>query len=78
MKSIKQHILDENKIMTNFYETNYKYNLSKLNNHINNKPLKIFKRKYKKWEKEKSIIEKEVNISYSNLFMSYESMEKQL
>ena len=48
MKTVKEHIIDENKIITTFYETNYKYSLSKLNNHINNSAFKIFKKRYKK------------------------------
>ena len=50
MKTIKEHKLDESNIMSNFYETKYYYNLTNLNNHINNEPLKIFKKKHKKWK----------------------------
>lgn len=78
MKTIKEHKLDESNIMSNFYETKYYYNLTNLNNHINNEPLKIFKKKHKKWKEEKYILEKKVNNSYENLLKSYISMEKQL
>lgn len=75
MKTLEEHTLDENKIMTNFYETNYKYYLNILNKHINNRPLKIFKKKYKKWEKEKIKMQDNVNTTYKNLLDSYKSIE---
>lgn len=78
MKTIKEHNIDENKIMTNFYETNYNYSLTKLNNHINNKPLKIFRKKYKKWEEEKKYLQEEVNKTYNDLLESYNSIEETL
>ena len=78
MKTIKEHTKDENKIMANFYETSYNYSLTKLNNHINNKPLKIFKKKYKKWENEKNLLEKEINTAYDDLLDTYKSIEDSL
>ena len=78
MKTIKEHTKDENKIMANFYETNYNYSLTKLNNHISNKPLKIFKKKYKKWENEKKLLEKEINTAYDDLLDTYKSIEDSL
>ena len=78
MKTIKEHKKDENKIMTNYYETNYNYSLTKLNNHINNKPLKIFKKKYKKWENEKNILQEEINTAYNELLKSYKTIEDSL
>ena len=78
MKTIKEHNIDENKIMINFCETNYKYLLSKLNNHISNRPMKIFNKKYKKWEKEKNKLQEEINIAYNDLLDYYKSIEKKL
>ena len=78
MKTIKDHRKDENKIMSSFYETNYNYSLTKLNNHISNKPLKIFKKKYKKWEEEKNKLQEEVNTAYNDLIDSYKSIEDSL
>lgn len=75
MKTIKEHIKDENKIMTDYYETNYDYKLNKLANHINNEPSKLFKEKHKKWEDEKEELIKEVNNSFNNLNSSYISIE---
>ena len=78
MKTLKEHKKDENKITANFYETNYNYNMTKLNNHINNKPLKIFKKKYKKWENEKNKLQEKVNTAYNDLLDSYKEIEKTL
>ena len=78
MKSIKEHIMDENKIMTNFYETNYKYKLTQLNNHINKEPCKILKEKHKKWEIEKDLLVNDVKDSFNLLNKSYISIEDTL
>ena len=78
MKTLKEHKKDENKIMANFYETNYNYSLTKLNNHINNKPLKIFRKKYKMWEYKKNNLQEEVNTAYNDLLDFYKSIEKTL
>ena len=78
MKTIEDHIKDENKIMSNYYEVNYNYYLTLLNNHINNKPLKIFFKKYKKWVKEKEDIEYKLNTAYNNLLNTYISIEDTL
>ena len=75
MKTINEHIKDENKIMTNYYETNYDFKLNELNNHINNEPLKIFKKYHKNWEKEKEELIKEINNSFNDLNNSYISIE---
>lgn len=75
MKTIKDHIKDENKIMTDYYETNYDYKLLKYNNHINNEPLKIFKKRHKKWEEEKEVLLNDINNSFIILNNSYKNIE---
>lgn len=78
MKTIKQHNIDENKIMTNYYETNYNYKLTIYNNYINNEPLKILKKRHKEWENKKNKLQEEVNTAYNDLLDSYKSIEKTL
>ena len=75
MKTIKEHTLDENKIMANFYETSYNYNILLLNKLIDNEPLKIFKIIHKKWEEEKDILNDKVNESFNKLNSTYKSIE---
>ncbi|MBQ9024187.1 MAG: hypothetical protein IJ105_03080 [Bacilli bacterium] len=75
MKTIKEHTLDENKIMANFYETSYNYNILLLNKLIDNEPLKIFKKRHKKWEEEKDILNDKVNESFNKLNSTYKSIE---
>lgn len=75
MKTIKEHTLDENKIMANFYETSYNYNILLLNKLIDNEPLKIFKKRHKKWEEEKDILNDKVNESFNRLNSTYKSIE---
>lgn len=75
MKTIKEHTLDENKIMANFYETSYNYNILLLNKLIDNEPLKIFKKRHKKWEEEKDILNDKVNESFNKLNNTYKSIE---
>jgi len=78
MKTLKEHLKDENKIMANYYETNYNYSLTILNNHINKEPLKILKKRYKKWEKEKNTLQEKVNTAYNDLLNIYKEIENHI
>ena len=78
MKNIKEHLIDESNISSEYYETKYNFLLKEYNKHIDKKPNKIFKKKLCKWQEEKIQLEKELKNLYEILLKSYEEIEKNI
>ena len=75
MKNINDHLIDEYNISCEYYETKYKYVLTKINILNKNKPLRIFKNKYNKWKNKLDILYKELNDINKQLNKEYEGLE---
>ena len=75
MKTIKDHLIDESNISSEYYETKYKIINEKYNKHLSKKPNKIFRKSYLKWEEEKISLENEINVIYNDLLKSYKEIE---
>lgn len=75
MKNLKNLPNDENEIMTNFYEINCEIYMNKLSQLLDKEPLKILRRKHKKWENEYNCILSELDNSYKKLLNSYIDIE---
>ena len=75
MKNLKNLPNDENEIMTNFYEINCEIYMNKLSQLLDKEPLKILRRKHKKWENQYNCILSKLDNSYKKLLNSYIDIE---
>lgn len=75
MKNLKNLPNDENEIMTNFYEINCEIYMNKLSQLLDKEPLKILRRKHKKWENKYNCILSKLDNSYKKLLNSYIDIE---
>ena len=75
LKVYNNIILDNNINITDFNALNNELLLKRLEELNSNEPPKIFKNKHKKWEKEKELLNNEINKSFNNLYDNYKNIE---